>query len=163
MNDPLRVILDCSVFWRAFFSPLGTSRACTNLILEGVVAHFISTEILVEVRDVLTRPETLRMFPSVTTDDAESFISHIVDQTTFVGRVPRAFQLPRNQKDEPYIDLAALVDADFIVTTDKDMLDLMTGIDVESKQFRQSFRGLKIVKPEEFLRIVAAIEISLKP
>ncbi len=163
MNDPLRVILDCTIFWRAFFSPLGTSRTCVDRILEGVVDHFISEEILLEVREVLTRPETLQKFPSITASDAELFISNIVKLTTLVKQVPRSFRLPRDQKDEPYIDLAAAVDADFIVTTDNDLLDLMTGIDVESKQFRQQFRRLKIVKPDGFLKAIDDINLALRP
>lgn len=163
MNDPLRIILDCTIFWRAFFSPLGTSRTCTNRILDGSVDHFISEEILVEVRDVLIRPETLKKFPTVNASDAESFISNIVERTTFVKHVPRSFRLPRDQKDEPYIDLAAAVEADFIVTTDNDLLDLMTGVDLESKQFRQRFRGLKIVNPNEFLKAVDEINLALRP
>ena len=50
--------------------------------------------------------------------------------------------------------MAVEIDADFIVTWDKDLLDLMIGIDVESKEFRQKFRSLKIVEPIEFLKII---------
>ena len=37
--------------------------------------------------------------------------------------------------------------ADYLVSRDKDLLDLMTGTELESKQFRQRFRFLNIVDP----------------
>ncbi len=43
---------------------------------------------------------------------------------------------------------------DYIVTRDHDLLDLMTGYDLESKTFRQKTRPLKIIVPLEFLKIV---------
>ncbi|MGH9949706.1 MAG: hypothetical protein ACRD6X_21265 [Pyrinomonadaceae bacterium] len=61
------------------------------------------------------------------------------------------------------MNLAIAVNADYLVTTDRDMLDLMTGIDLESKQFRQRFRGLKIVHPNEFLKLMSELELSLRP
>ena len=163
MEERPRVIYDCSVFWRALFSPLGVGRDCVRLVEDGVVLHFMSDEILTEIRDVLTRPETLEKFSAVTVYKADAFIVGIVERSTLIIGVPRAFKLPRDPKDEPYIDLAAAVDASFLVTTDSDMLDLMTGIDVESKQFRQRFRGLKVVEPKEFLRIIAEKDVALRP
>ncbi len=60
------------------------------------------------------------------------------------------------------IELAVECDADFIVSWDNDLLDLMTGIDLESKQFRQRFRGLKIVNPNEFLKAIDEINLALR-
>lgn len=37
------------------------------------------------------------------------------------------------------------INADFIVTRDKDLLDLMTGFTDECKEFRQKFRPLKVI------------------
>ncbi len=135
MNKRPRVIYDCSIFWRALFSPNGLGDRCIRLIENGTVLHFTSDEILSEIRDVLTRPETLTKFPSITAKEAETFIGSIVLRSTNIPKVPSAFKLPRDPKDEPYIDLAATVEADLLVTTDKDMLDLMSATDLESKQF----------------------------
>jgi predicted nucleic acid-binding protein len=71
--------------------------------------------------------------------------------------------LERDPKDEIIIDLAVETEADYIVSRDKDLLDLMINFSVEAKEFRQRFRPLKIVQPIEFLRIVQEEDLSLKP
>ncbi len=60
----------------------------------------------------------------------------------------------RDPKDEKYINLAAAAGAAYIISRDADLLDLMTGFDEESKNFRQKFRLLKVIEPLEFLKIV---------
>lgn len=105
----------------------------------------------------------MEKFPTLTEVSVHAFIRDIISKSHVVKHVKPAFDLIRDPKDEPYIDLAVTVRADFLVTSDRDLLDLMTGIDVESKQFRQRFRRLKIVTPREFLNLVESREISLAP
>lgn len=158
-----RVVFDCNVFWRAFFFKAGVGNDCKRLIDDAIVEHFVSADTIEELVDVLTREETLNKFPHYSSDDVKDFVWEIVAASTLVGKVPSATALPRDPDDEPYLNLAVAVAADYLVTLDRDLLDLMTGIDVESKQFRQRFRHLKIVKPDEFLRIVFEREIPLRP
>jgi predicted nucleic acid-binding protein len=49
--------------------------------------------------------------------------------------VPKEFSYRRDE-DEPYINLAVAAGADFIVSRDRDLLDLMTGYTDECKEFR---------------------------
>lgn len=158
-----RVIYDCNIFWRAFFSAKGLGRKCKNLIDDGSVLHFISNDIVKELNDVLARPRTLARFSEASLDDVSTFVKEVISHSTFIPSVPSVFELFRDRKDEPYVNLAAFVNADYIVTTDRDLLDLMTGIDVESKQFRQRFRNLKIFKPDEFLQIILDRGLPLEP
>lgn len=151
----LRVVYDCNIFWRAAFSQHSSGTACVELIRDGTIQHFMSRETLFELRDVLTRPETLLKFSAINPVLIDQFVSDIVKVSVVVRSVPRSFNFPRDPKDEPYIELAGLVNADYLVTYDKDLLDLMTGVDSESKQFRQKFRDLRIMKPDEFLRMVS--------
>ena len=65
--------------------------------------------------------------------------------------VPRVFEYLRDPEDEPYLNLAISAKAAFLVSRDRDLLDLMTRHDTESKQFRQRFRFLKVIKPIDFL------------
>jgi predicted nucleic acid-binding protein len=53
-----------------------------------------------------------------------------------------------------YLNLAIAAKAAFLVSRDRDLLDLMTGHDAESKQFRQRFRFLKVMEPGDFLKEV---------
>jgi predicted nucleic acid-binding protein len=50
-----------------------------------------------------------------------------------------------------YVDLAAAVNADFLVTRDKDLLDLNSGHSILAKQFRQRFHTIRILNPVDFL------------
>jgi predicted nucleic acid-binding protein len=69
-----------------------------------------------------------------------------------VPQVPKKFIYRRDEADEPYIDLAIEVHADFIVSRDNDLLDLMTGYTDECKEFRQRFKALRVIEPEDLLR-----------
>lgn len=45
------------------------------------------------------------------------------------------------------MNLAIAAAADYLVTRDQDLLDLMTGHAAECKNFRQRFRNVKVVDP----------------
>lgn len=160
--EKFRVVYDCNIFWRAFFSPKGLGGRCKELIDSQAVYHFTSRDIIREIKNVLLRPRTATVFGEATSAKVERLIEEILQASILIKHVPAHFDFERDAKDAPYLNLALEIDADFLVTTDNDLLDLMTGIDIESKQFRQRFRHLKIVKPEEFLRIVADLDMSLK-
>lgn len=98
-----------------------------------------------------------RNFPLLTDERADRLVETLLRQATLIDAVPHKFSYSRDPKDEPYINLAAAAKADFIVSRDNDLLDLMTGITVECKEFRQRFKPLKVINPVEFLRIVEAM------
>ena len=68
--------------------------------------------------------------------------------------MPRRFIYQRDEDDEPYINLAIEVGAQFLVSRDKDLLDLMTSYADDCKEFRQRFRTLKIIEPLDLLRSI---------
>ncbi len=84
----------------------------------------------------------------------ETFLNRVLSKAALLNKIPKHFQYPRDPKDEKYINLAVEAKAHYIVSRDNDLLDLMTGIDAESKEFRQRFRFLKVIAPVEFLRII---------
>lgn len=162
-REPFRVVYDCNVFWRAFFYRKGTGYECRRLIDSSRIIHFVSPETVAELIDVLSREETIEKFPQYSLNHVSDFVKEIVSQSTLVKNIPPLVELPRDVDDEPYLNLAISVNAAYLVSTDRDLLDLMTGIDTESKQFRQRFRHLRIVRPDKFLRIVLDRGLSLDP
>lgn len=52
------------------------------------------------------------------------------------------------------MNLAIAAEADYLVTRDRDLLDLMIGHSAECKEFRQRFRKIKIIKPKDFMRAI---------
>jgi predicted nucleic acid-binding protein len=66
------------------------------------------------------------------------------------------FILPRDIKDEPFINLAVAGNAQFIVTwNDRHLTYLMRQDTPEGKDFCTRFPNLKIVSPPEFLHALA--------
>jgi uncharacterized protein len=150
----IKAVFDCNVFWQIFFSTKGIGAKCWELVTTGQIELIVSSDVLDEIRDVLTRPEMQARFSKATDENVEIFIDEIIEAATFVSSVPKKFSYSRDPKDEPYINLAVCEDAHYIVSRDKDLLDLMTGYDDESKEFRKRFRPLKVVDTITFVGIV---------
>lgn len=81
----------------------------------------------------------------------QEFLKRIAFRGALIRDVPQVVKFPRDPHDEPYLDLAAAARADFLVTRDRDLLDLTTGHSTDAKEFRQRFPVLKIVDPVELL------------
>lgn len=148
------VVFDCNVLLQALAGNNSVAAECLNLIEKGLVRHYLSKEIIAEIEDVLFRPEIRGCFKHLTDEIVLAFLLRLRRNSQIVLRVQRKFTYSRDPDDEPYINLAIETKADYLVSRDNDLLDLMTDFTDEAKDFRQRFRGLKIVDPNEFLRIV---------
>jgi putative PIN family toxin of toxin-antitoxin system len=153
-QDKIKAVFDCNVIWQSFFFGNGVAARCKKLADDDVITLFLSAEVLEEMREVMNRPEFLAKFESVTEKMIEKYLEQLAKKSVFTRSVPKKFTLSRDRDDEPYINLAIQSKADYIVTRDNDLLDLMTGFDDDSKEFRQKFRLLKVIEPIEFLKIV---------
>lgn len=157
-----RAVFDCNIFIQAMLNPQGVAARCLDAVRNQEVELYLSKAALDEIRDVILRPNILVRLPDATAEQIEAFVENIINLSSFIKVVPPRFKYERDPKDEMIIDLAAAVEADYLVSRDKDLLDLMTGIDGDSKEFRQRFRALKIIEPLEFLQILAR-NSPLKP
>lgn len=153
-TEILRVVFDCNIFLQSLLNPNRVAAKCVEAVRNENAKLFVSKATLEEIRDVILRPNILSRLPDADEFQIESFIEHIINISTFVESIPHKFDFERDPKDEIIIDLAVEVEADYIVSRDNDLLDLMTGYTDECKDFRRRFRGLKIVNPVEFLAIV---------
>lgn len=151
MTDKPRVIFDCNVLLQAAARERSVAAKCLNLAESSLIQLFVSREVLAEAEDVLNRPEIRAHFPDLSDEIVGAFLRRLQKLSVLVRRVPKEFSYPRDEDDEPYINLAVAAGADFIISRDRDLLDLMTGHTDECKEFRQRFRPLKVVEPAEFL------------
>ncbi len=119
-----RAVFDCVVLLQAAVSTKGPAFACKKLVDAGKVSVFLSAEVLAEITDVLHRPELQRKF-KFTPERAEAFLRDLVAKTVALAEIPKHFSYPRDPDDEPYINLALAAAASYVVTWDKDLLDLM--------------------------------------
>jgi putative PIN family toxin of toxin-antitoxin system len=153
MTVPVAVF-DCMVYLQAATRPEGPARACLGMVQEGRVVLSISPAIRAEVEDVLSRPKVRQKFPSLTPEAVAVFLGDIDALATSAAEVPRVVTLPRDPKDEPYLNLAVAAGAKRLVTWDKDLLDLMADHPAGT-DFRNRFPGLVILTPVAFLRELA--------
>ena len=135
-------VFDCVVLLQAAANPEGAAGACLAFVESGHVNLFLSPAILDEARDVFTRPRTRKTFPQLSEQYVDRYLLKVTTLATIVYDVPAAKQLPRDPTDEPYLNLAIATQAPFIVSRDKDLLDLMN-----DEAFRKQFPDLTILTP----------------
>ena len=151
-DETVRVIFDCSLFVQAFLNPTSAANRCLELVRRGQAQLFVSPATLTELKEVLSRPRILKLLPHATPERTDTFLEDVVAHATNLPAVIEKFRFERDPKDAPYLNLAIAAEADYLVTRDRDLLDLMIGHNAECKEFRQRFRKLKIIKPEDFMR-----------
>ena len=149
-----RAVFDCMVFVQSAGRDTGPAAACFRLVDAGIAELWVSPRVLAEVAEVLSRPRVLRQFRKLTPEKIAQFLADIAAKAKLLDAVPQAFSFPRDPKDEAYINLAIAVDASYLVSRDKDLLDLMRDDLPEGKVFRQQFPKLTILDPVAFLQAV---------
>lgn len=149
-----RVVFDCMIFLQATASESGPAAELFRLLERNVLSLFVSPAILDEVRGVLLRPKIRKKNPDITSERVDALITRALEHATVENDVAQHIRYVRDPKDEKYINLAIAVDADYLVTRDQDLLDLMTGHTDECKDFRRRFRSLRIIEPVKLLKIL---------
>lgn len=152
MTAPIRVVYDCVVFLQGAGRRNNAARKCLDLVDDGTVQLCLSPDVLAEIDDVLHRPEILRKFPLIESEDSQTLLRTARNKALLLADVPKAFQLPRDPDDEPYTDLAIAADATFLVTwNDRHLTYLMRQETPEGAEFCRRFPNVKIVDPPTFL------------
>lgn len=149
-----RVVFDCVVCLQGATRETGPAGACFRLLREGHVTAYLSPATLAEVSEVLHRPKSRKRFKTLTAERVDEFLRELQNAAVLLESVPQAFTYPRDPVDEPYVNLALAAGANYLVTWDNDLLDLM-GDDPGSGDFRARFPGLVILTPVAFLREMA--------
>jgi putative PIN family toxin of toxin-antitoxin system len=140
------------VFLQGAMRTAGPAAACFRLVDDGVVELTVSAELLAEVKDVLARPALQRRYQALEPAKVAKFLAEVEGKALLIPNVPSIFSYARDPKDELYVNLAAAAGARYLVTRDKDLLDLMDKETREGSDFRQRFPGLTVLDPPAFLR-----------
>lgn len=154
----ISAVFDSMTLLQAATNRTGPAGACLTFVDEGMVRLFISAAVLEEVRDVLYRPGIRKAFRKLTDESVHGFLEHLVDKGHTVEDIPAVYHLGRDPDDEPFLNLAIASRAAFLVSRDKDLLDLM-----EDDEFRKTYPALTILNPVAFLqhtRAESAKELS---
>ncbi len=105
MKDLPRVVFDCNVLLQAAAREKSVAAKCLNLAECGRIQLFVSKEVLAEVEDVLNRPEIRAHFPDLNDEIVGAFLKRLQNFSALVRLVPKKFSYPRDEDDEPYINL----------------------------------------------------------
>jgi uncharacterized protein len=147
------VVFDCPVYLQAVLRPDGPAAACLHRVEVGAAMLVVSDEIMAEVEEVLGRPEFHRPRPrSLNPTLVREFLGWLRELASMVHEVPHVFSYARDPNDEPYLNLAIATRAAYIVTRDRDLLDLNVPESEPGKELREHLPGIGILDPVAFLR-----------
>jgi uncharacterized protein len=90
-------------------------------------------------------------FPALTDQIVDRFLGALEERAIVVSEVPPVFRFDRDPKDEPYINLAIAARASYLVSWDKDILDLANASTPDGERLRRQAPELQIVEPRAFL------------
>lgn len=149
----IAVVFDCNVILQAMLRRESPAFACLEGTERKNVRIQISAELLTEYRDVLSRDELCRKFPILKTAFIDEQFQQILARSDYWELVSSHVTLSRDPKDEPYLNLAVESNARYLVSRDRDLLDLMQDV-----AFTSAHPDLTICDPAQFLTILDALE-----
>lgn len=153
-RERIRVVFDCNTLIQAMADPTGPAGRCVELVERGEIELFISRKSKAELRTVVTYERIRKLSARMTSEWINKFLRRVEFRALLVRRVRHVMDYPRDPKDETYLDLAASAKADYLVTSDNDLLSLTTDYTVAAKEFRRRTHPLRVVTPVEFLRAI---------
>ena len=113
-----RIIIDTNI-WISFL--IGRRfRLLKKLIVEKKVEIILSEQILTEIRTVTSRPTFIQYFGSIEVDKLINFLKYVGKMVDIKTEIKKC----RDPKDDFLLSLAIDSQADFLITGDKDLLDI---------------------------------------
>ena len=149
-----RVVFDCNLFVQGIANRNSPARKALRLFFNGDISLFVSEPIIGEVREVLNRAEIRRQLPGITDRIVNAFLTKLEAKAILIVNVPEEFLYERDPDDEMYINLAIVSNATYLVSRDKDLLDLMTTSTDIARQFRSRYPFLRIMTAADFITSV---------
>lgn len=155
-ETPLKkAVYDTGVVLQAALSENGPSFMALRMLEENKVIVVLSPQVLQEYEDVLTRPAIQQKNPFLTPERVQRLLDRIESKAQSVTVIRPYLQYPRDPKDEPILNLAIQEQVDFLVTRDKDLLDLD-----RSQDFRLLYPYMRVVDPQSFVRQLTQAQAS---
>ena len=88
------------------------------------------------------------------------FYPKLEAKAILIVNVPEEFHYERDHDDEMYINLAIVANATYLVSRDKDLLDLMTTSTDVAREFRSRYPFLRIIKAANFITTVESAKVA---
>ena len=136
----LRVVLDSVVAISAFLTDGLTAKLVSKC--QEYAYLYMSEDILQEIRRVLLEKPHIRNRYKYSSENVKLFISYLRNISTVVAHLPVIRVIERDPKDDMIIACAVAASADYIVSRDQHLLDLV------------NYQQIQIVSPEKFMHIL---------
>ena len=137
MMKKIKIILDTNI-WISYLISKNNNQWDT-LIFSDKIQIIYSEKLLNEFIEV-TQRDKFRKFISL--DDLEVILNYLGDFAIFVENIEKKYTLCRDLKDNFLLDLAVTAEADFLVTGDKDLLEIKT------------LENVRIISPTDFINLI---------
>jgi putative PIN family toxin of toxin-antitoxin system len=131
----LKVVLDSNIYISGIIFG-GNPRKIIDLVIEGKIKLCISSDILIEIKEVLERDKF-----GFSSDITQQIILEIESLSEFITPTKKHSAVKRDAGDNIIIDCAVEADADYIITGDDDLLSL------------KKYKRIKIINAGDFIKL----------
>jgi uncharacterized protein len=139
----LKVVIDANVFISALLNP-GKPRDVFLALKQDAFRVFYPPQLI---KELAKAPSSPKLAGRITVEDVVSLVRLVEHKATMI-MVTNPPSISRDIDDNAYLACAANADCDYLVTGDKDLLDLV------------EHGRTKIVNPAEFLQVLAEPRIE---
>ena len=141
----MRVVLDTVILVRGLINP---SSLWGRIVFDRARSFrwVVSDDIVAEYLDVLNRPELTRKYRAAESRNLAAITAQIATAVVVVPATTPT--VCRDPEDDKFLAAAMAGNAQFIVSEDRDLLDLY------------SYEGIHIVTAETFLRVLDTGEVA---
>ena len=141
-TPPKIIVVDTNVLIRATFQkPSLLSLRIYQAIKEQSCLLAASPEILIEIRDVISRDYIIALTHS-TPAQRMRYINELSEISILTTGKMKLTRQSRDKKDNKFLVCASESQADYLITSDEDLLDLKT------------YEGTRIIPPQEFVALL---------
>jgi putative PIN family toxin of toxin-antitoxin system len=137
----LSAVLESTILVSAFLRKQGLAAQLLDYGVKGAFEFYFTQAIVEETCKVLLNREHLRLNFPYTNKEVEEYQTLLGTLARSVGTLP-AVKVCRDPDDDYVIATALAARVQYIVTYDKDLLDLT------------SYQDVQMIRPEEFIRLV---------
>ena len=133
---PLRLVIDTNVVISAALKPAGAQRTVFLLTITKPARWYVSTPILEEYREVLSRPEL-----QIRRGLRQQFLQ-LIKNHSYIVAPARHLEVTPDPDDNMFLECADAARADYLVTGNQ-------------KHFPRFWKNTKIITPREFISLTA--------
>lgn len=145
-----RIVFDTGVVLQAALNLDGPAARALLLIDTGVARVYVSNRLRAEYEETLSNPDVRARFKRLTDERREAVLGRFDALAARLPNPPRRVAYPRDPDDEPPLNLAVHVQAHYLITRDRDLLDL-----AGDRRFGRLFLGIRILDLVSLLQEIA--------